>query len=392
MTADPRADIAISDAPDADYSQWRASVSAHRLGKSRDRAALACLRVRSADDGRHRSRNGVRDRRASDYARRDPAYAGHRVERRHRCRSRRGKRGSIDRRGEARRRSRQRRSRSTTTRSATLKRTSRANGVCDRVEVIEGDAAILLPLLAPVRVVLANIISSVLIPLLPVIRGSLACTRSGDSLWYPLRGTARDGRGSRSRRMDDRTRRHGGRLVERADSAAVATFFAPEGLVAGGTVTLSEEAAHHIRVARVAVGECVALRDGAGRAAVGTLVKISKSSALVDIGETSQIPRPAPVHLLAPVADRERMLWLAEKVTELGLTSWRPVVWRRSKSVSPRGEGPTFQGKVRGRMTSALIQSGGGWLPDIFPSRRSSGRLRPRRLAPGCSSQRMASR
>ena len=55
---------------------------------------------------------------------------------------------------------------------------------------------------------------------------------------------------------------------------------------------------------------------------------------------------------------------LAEKVTELGVTSWRPVVWRRSKSVSPRGEGPTFQGKVRGRMTSALIQSGSGWLPD----------------------------
>ena len=26
-----------------------------------------------------------------------------------------------------------------------------------------------------------------------------------------------------------------------------------------------------------------------------------------------------------------------------------------------------FQAKVRARMTSALIQSGGGWLPDIFP-------------------------
>jgi ribosomal protein L11 methyltransferase len=47
------------------------------------------------------------------------------------------------------------------------------NGVADIVEVIEGDAATLLPLLAPVRVVLANIISSVLIPLLPTIRESL---------------------------------------------------------------------------------------------------------------------------------------------------------------------------------------------------------------------------
>jgi 16S rRNA (uracil1498-N3)-methyltransferase len=156
-------------------------------------------------------------------------------------------------------------------------------------------------------------------------------------------------------------------LVECTDRTAVATFYASDDLVAGGTVTLSEEAAHHIRVARVGVGECVALRDGAGKAAVGTLVKISRASALVDVIETSEISRPAPIHLLAPVADRDRMLWLAEKVTELGVTSWRPVTWRRSKSVSPRGEGTMFQAKVRARMTSALIQSGGGWLPDIFP-------------------------
>ncbi|MFI5245783.1 MAG: 50S ribosomal protein L11 methyltransferase [Gemmatimonadales bacterium] len=47
------------------------------------------------------------------------------------------------------------------------------NGVADRVRVIEGDAALLLPLLAPVRVVLANINPSVLVELLPVIERSL---------------------------------------------------------------------------------------------------------------------------------------------------------------------------------------------------------------------------
>ena len=156
-------------------------------------------------------------------------------------------------------------------------------------------------------------------------------------------------------------------MVECTDRAAVATFFSSDSLVPGGTVTLSEEAAHHIRVARVAVGDCIALRDGAGKAATGTLVRVSRSSALVDVTETSNISRPAPIHLLAPVADKDRMLWLAEKVTELGVTSWRPLLWRRSKSVSPRGEGSMFQAKVRARMTAALIQSGGGWLPDIFP-------------------------
>ncbi len=47
------------------------------------------------------------------------------------------------------------------------------NGVGERVRVIEGDAAVFLPLLAPVRVVLANIISSVLVELLPLIGRSL---------------------------------------------------------------------------------------------------------------------------------------------------------------------------------------------------------------------------
>lgn len=47
------------------------------------------------------------------------------------------------------------------------------NGVGDRVHVIHGDATVLLPLLAPVRVVLANIISSVLVELLPTIAAAL---------------------------------------------------------------------------------------------------------------------------------------------------------------------------------------------------------------------------
>lgn len=49
----------------------------------------------------------------------------------------------------------------------------RRNGVANRVTVVEGDAALLLPLVAPVRVVTANIISSVLIDLLPTIAASL---------------------------------------------------------------------------------------------------------------------------------------------------------------------------------------------------------------------------
>ena len=49
----------------------------------------------------------------------------------------------------------------------------RTNGVSDRVVVIEGDAATILPHVGPVRVVLANIISSAVLSLLPSIRACL---------------------------------------------------------------------------------------------------------------------------------------------------------------------------------------------------------------------------
>jgi ribosomal protein L11 methyltransferase len=54
------------------------------------------------------------------------------------------------------------------------------NGVSAHVTVVEGDAELLLPLVAPVRVVLANIISSVLTGMLPVIAASL--TSDGEAV------------------------------------------------------------------------------------------------------------------------------------------------------------------------------------------------------------------
>jgi ribosomal protein L11 methyltransferase len=48
------------------------------------------------------------------------------------------------------------------------------------VTVLEGDAGVLLPLVAPVRVVLANILSSVLLELLPRIADAL--TSDGEAI------------------------------------------------------------------------------------------------------------------------------------------------------------------------------------------------------------------
>lgn len=145
------------------------------------------------------------------------------------------------------------------------------------------------------------------------------------------------------------------------------TFVCTDAFEAGQTITLGEDAAHHMRVLRIDAGQPVRLLDGRGGAGEGVLVRLGKRNASVQVDRTALIEPPPAVHLLVPIADRERMLWLAEKATELAATSWRPVLWKRSRSVSPRGEGPVFQQKVSARMTAALEQSKGAWLPTVYP-------------------------
>jgi len=156
-------------------------------------------------------------------------------------------------------------------------------------------------------------------------------------------------------------------MVERGPASGVATFFAPEAPVVGTIMTLGEDAAHHMRVRRMGPSERIRLTDGAGTVGGGAIARITKTQVAVDVDQVEHVDPLSEVHLLVPIADRERMLWLAEKCAELGASTWRPVLWRRSRSVTPRGEGTAFQAKVRARMIAALEQSGGAWLPILYP-------------------------
>jgi len=79
------------------------------------------------------------------------------------------------------------------------------NRTADRVTVIEGDASALLPLVAPVRVITANIISSVLVDLLPMM--ALALEADGRAI---LSGILLSERDDMERVLDD----SGWRIVE----------------------------------------------------------------------------------------------------------------------------------------------------------------------------------
>jgi 16S rRNA (uracil1498-N3)-methyltransferase len=154
-------------------------------------------------------------------------------------------------------------------------------------------------------------------------------------------------------------------MVEREHRASVATFYAPGAWNAD--VTLSEAAAHHAQVKRLETGDVVTLTSGDGRLAQGLIASLSRRGLTVSVDPASieQVPAFPRIELCAPIGDRDRMLWLAEKSVELGVTSWRSVMFARSRSVSPRGEGAGFRQKIQARQVSALEQSGGAWLPEL---------------------------
>lgn len=133
------------------------------------------------------------------------------------------------------------------------------------------------------------------------------------------------------------------------------------------TIELGENAAHHARVKRLAPGDPVNVTDGEGQFGTGRIDVIGKNTVRVTLRDLRHVDAPPAIHLCVPVADKDRMLLVAEKAAELQVATWIPVMYSRSRSVSPRGEGEGFDRKVLARMIAALEQSGGAWLPVIHP-------------------------
>ena len=171
--ADPGVHFSVADAPETDYSQWGASVTTHRVGdlviappwlaEGFDPATTIIIDPAMAfGTGEHPSTRGVVRLmqgvvRAGDVV--ADLGAGSAVLSIAAAKLGAARVTAIEIEHDS---------------IGNAEENARANRVENCVSIIEGDATTLLPLLAPVRVVLANIISSVLIQLLPTIRASLA--------------------------------------------------------------------------------------------------------------------------------------------------------------------------------------------------------------------------
>ncbi|MBV7544357.1 16S rRNA (uracil(1498)-N(3))-methyltransferase [Acidovorax sp. sic0104] len=115
-------------------------------------------------------------------------------------------------------------------------------------------------------------------------------------------------------------------------------FHCPEALITGAELDLPPGAARHVQVLRLQPGDGITLFHGGQRAQDpggefdATVLRMGRSDVRVVVGAHHAIEREAPraVHLLAGITANDRMDWLVEKATELGVASITPLTAERS--------------------------------------------------------------
>lgn len=111
-------------------------------------------------------------------------------------------------------------------------------------------------------------------------------------------------------------------------------FYCPSPLQTGASISLPASAARHVQVLRMQPGGMITLFGGTeqGGEFEATIEHMGRSDVHVLVGAHSAVERePArQVHLIVGVPANDRMDWLVEKATELGVASIQPVMTERS--------------------------------------------------------------
>ena len=99
-------------------------------------------------------------------------------------------------------------------------------------------------------------------------------------------------------------------------------------LQAGLTLALPPGAARHVQVLRMQPGEALTLFDGRGGEYAAVVERMGRSDVTVNVGAHDPVEREAPqaVHLALGMPANDRMDWLVEKATELGVASIQPLM------------------------------------------------------------------
>ena len=112
----------------------------------------------------------------------------------------------------------------------------------------------------------------------------------------------------------------------------MARFYCPLPLVSGQVVDLPPTAARHVQVLRMQPGHTLTLFNGEGGEFSAEVQHMGRSDVRVVVGEHRDVECEAvsQVHLAVGMPANERMDWLVEKATELGVHRITPLMTERS--------------------------------------------------------------
>lgn len=137
-------------------------------------------------------------------------------------------------------------------------------------------------------------------------------------------------------------------------------FYAPD--IETSMLLPDEEAQHCVRVLRLAVGEQIEVVDGKGNLFLCEIATANNKSCAVNILEKTSIQPHWGCRItvvIAPTKNMDRLEWMVEKVTEMGVDRIIPVLCRYSERKVLKTE------RLRKIVVSAMKQSLKATLPQL---------------------------
>ncbi len=127
-----------------------------------------------------------------------------------------------------------------------------------------------------------------------------------------------------------------------------------------------EESKHAIKVLRMQVNDAIRITNGKGLLATALIQELGKKNCVLQIIESAQVDKPQPsINLaIAPTKNSDRLEWLVEKATELGIDNIYLLQCEHSERKVQKTE------RLEKIAVAALKQSQQCWLPlihDVAP-------------------------
>lgn len=137
----------------------------------------------------------------------------------------------------------------------------------------------------------------------------------------------------------------------------------PSSVAVGQTIVLDEDqSAHAVRVLRYTAGDTIYIADGRGNLFTALITNPHPKHCEVEISSIEQQPRHHRGNVriaVAPTKNIERMEWLAEKCTEIGVDRITPLLCHYSERKQIRTD------RLQKIILSAAKQSLSAYLPEL---------------------------